>query len=463
MLAVGSSLTDARALVPELISRRVDRGADRAFLQILLRWAGRFSPGIARDGDNGFFLDATGCTHLFGGETAMLKQIAARLRQARLSARLAMSDTLGASWALARFSASDLPVIASGEQARALDPLPVEALRLEPDTVAALRHVGLRHIGDLRPLTRSALARRFGMELVLRLDQAGGLSGEAFNVQKPEPAYEARRRFAEPIGLVRDVMAALAGLLDTVCAHLERAGRGARRLRLTFQHCDHTESELEIGLGAALTDPARIAPLFAPKVEKLDAGFGIDALHLRVVHHEALPPRDAPVLPALSAADADRTGDAGWQDLLGRLGNRVGFERLHRFVPVESHWPEREFSTPPAVETVTMTPDFPGAGPDRPLILFRPEPVLVDRDKDEGRSHPPSSFRWRRQAHQVRRVRGPERIAPEWWRDSQGGRLGDEVRDYWHVQTANGPRLWLFRAHRQPEAPPAWFVQGVFA
>jgi protein ImuB len=33
------------------------------------------------------------------------------------------------------------------------------------------------------------------------------------------------------------------------------------------------------------------------------------------------------------------------------------------------------------------------------------------------------------------------------------------VRDYWRVQTAEGPRLWLFHT---PQAP-GWAVQGEFA
>ena len=66
-----------------------------------------------------------------------------------------------------------------------------------------------------------------------------------------------------------------------------------------------------------------------------------------------------------------------------------------------------------------------GAGPrpaaPRPLrLLFPPEELRVLYAVPEG---PPAQFVWRRLTHRVARFAGPERIAPEWWRDRPGARL----------------------------------------
>jgi protein ImuB len=55
------------------------------------------------------------------------------------------------------------------------------------------------------------------------------------------------------------------------------------------------------------------------------------------------------------------------------------------------------------------------------------------------------------------RATGPERIAPEWWFDDPNWRTG--LRDYWRIETCEGPRLWLF----QTPQLPGWYAQGEFA
>ena len=73
-------------------------------------------------------------------------------------------------------------------------------------------------------------------------------------------------------------------------------------------------------------------------------------------------------------------------------------------------------------------------------------------------SRSPTRFRWRARVHRVARAEGPERIAPEWWREA--GR----PRDYYRVECEAGRRLWLYRdGPHASDRPAAWFVQGVFA
>ena len=54
---------------------------------------------------------------------------------------------------------------------------------------------------------------------------------------------------------------------------------------------------------------------------------------------------------------------------------------------------------------------------------------------------PPARFIWRRQTHRVVRSGGPERIAPEWWREKSIVRL----RDYYNVEDSDGRRYWIYR------------------
>jgi len=97
---------------------------------------------------------------------------------------------------------------------------------------------------------------------------------------------------------------------------------------------------------------------------------------------------------------------------------------------------------------------------ERPIRLFdHPEEVRVLYAVPEG---PPAQFIWRRQTYRVARYAGPERIAPEWWKDSRGTRL----RDYFKVEDQTGRRVWLFREGLHEDGrggDPRWFVHGCFA
>ncbi|MCC7320955.1 MAG: DNA polymerase Y family protein [Rubellimicrobium sp.] len=445
-LSRGMPLADARAICPDLITRPADPQAESAMLAALMRWSGRYAPLVARDGADGIVADASGVPHLFGGEAEMLDDLAHRLTRGGFTARVALAGTRGAAHALARHGGGG--IIAPGALRTALAPLPVRALRIPGATVSGLSRVGLERIGDLLGLPRAALARRFGMDLLLRLDQALGEVDEPVAAEPDPPHFGVRLTLPEPIGLESDVMAALGRLLGRLCEQLAEHRRGAVRLGLEVRRVDGSPLVVEVGLARPLRDPARILALFARGVAGIDAGYGIDALRLRALVTEDLPPEQT-----VAGGPPVRAGDA-LADLVSRLGNRLGFDRVQRLAPARSLIPERSFLILPAAHSAPAV-FAPGRGRLRPPVLFPPEPVLAV----EG--HPPARFRWRRMRLSTLRAGGPERISPEWWLDDPEWRSG--LRDYWRIETHQGRRLWLFCTYRRDaRGTRDWFVQGEF-
>lgn len=445
----GMALADARAICPDLATRPADLVRDAAALARLRRWMVRYSPLVARDGADGLIADISGVPHLFGGEAALRDDLHARLERAGLTLSSAIAETRGAAWALARHSGGILP---EGGLRDGIAPLPVSALRIGHEVAEGLSRMGLRRIGDLVDLPRAPLARRFGPGIVLRLDQALGAQPEPVAPEAEMPQLSVRLTLPEPIGLEADVMAALSRLLERLCATLASHHRGARRLRLELHRVDHGTAQVEIGLARAMHDPERIAALFARGVAEVEPGFGIDALRLVAHVTEPLPPEQ------IGESQVIREGDA-LADLFSRLGNRLGFERVQRLLPATSIIPERSFLIAPAAYS-TAEPPPTRCGPDRPLIIFPPEPILTQGPSRPR--HPPARFTWRRMGFTTLRATGPERITPEWWFDDPAWRSG--LRDYWQIETQEGPRLWLFHT---PQAAARglqqWFAQGEFA
>ncbi|MFD1696828.1 Y-family DNA polymerase [Roseibium aestuarii] len=440
----GMAWADARAFCPDLTSEEADLSAEARFLAGLRRWALRYCPWVGLEEPDGLVLDITGSAHLHSGEDGMLADMRQRLMRAGLSVRLGLADTRGAAWALARHGEGIAP---AGKPLEALAPLPVAALRLEPETITSLQRLGLRTICDLEGTARAPLARRFGPQVLRRLDQALGRQPEQISPLSDPPHYGVRITLPEPVGLVDDVMALTGRLLDQLCDKLARYGEGARVLHLTLHRVDQAAHQIELRLARPVTEARRILPLFERSVSKVDAGFGIERLRLEAT--------------AVERVEAEQLGHgagpapSGLEDLLTRIGTRIGIENILRFEPVDTHIPERSFLLAPACSPV------PGRVPPashltwttlrpRPLRLFPPEPI------DGAGSRPPERFRWRRMSFSVGHATGPERIAPEWWTEDETWQSG--LRDYWRVSTRQGRRLWLFHTPQKP----GWFVQGEF-
>lgn len=433
----GMNVSDARAFCPDLQSRPAEPISDRRFLTALCRWATRYCPWVGIEGDDGLVMDITGSAHLAGGEAALMGDLRQRLGRIGLTVRIGLGDTRGAAWALARHGEG---VAMPGAALSALAPLSVAALRLEAETVTALQRLGLRSIGQLVDAARAPLARRFGPGLLMRLDQALGAQAEQISPQAEPPHYGVRLSLPEPIGLEADVMAGTERLLIRLCDKLARDGAGARALCLTLRRVDSQAQHVELRLARPLRDPARILPLFARGIGEVDAGYGIDRLRLEAIQVEPLPNEQ------ISHAGADKQGRL--DDLITRIGTRIGLENVLRFLPADSHIPERSFIIAPAAYSAPER--FPPSPRPRPLLMFPPEPIRATG------SRPPQHFQWRRMRLTTLRATGPERIAPEWWLHDEGWHSG--TRDYWRVETAQGRRLWLFHTPQNP----GWFVQGEF-
>ncbi len=115
------------------------------YLTGIAEWCIRYTPAVAIDAPDGLILDVTGCAHLWGGEKKYLTDIYKRLKDFGYDIRIAIADTIGAAWAIARFG-QDSVIIETGQQTAALLSLPPAALRLEPAIVERLEKLGLRQV-----------------------------------------------------------------------------------------------------------------------------------------------------------------------------------------------------------------------------------------------------------------------------------------------------------------------------
>jgi protein ImuB len=451
-ITAGARVVDMRAICPGLRVEYADIAGDRAALKRLSLWARRWCPWTVVDGENGLILDTTGADHLAGGEAAMLTEMEARFAVSGLTPQLAIAPTWGAAWALARYG-TVRAICHEGQVGAALGPLPAAALRLDGATLLLLRRLGLKTIASLAEVPRLSMARRFARHTLernpmLRLDQAMGRLSEPVASVEERPWIIAQARLPEPI---QDPTAYLPDLCASLCAQLLREGMGCRRLSLTVYRTDGEVSVLTAATAASSRDAEHLRRLFDDKLEKIKPGFGFDLITLEAVTIEPLHI----VQHRLDGAGED---DVELTQLIDRLVVRFGARAVKRPVLNASHVPERaeKWMNPLAV----VKNDAVATPKERPIRLLEPaEEIRVLYAVPEG---PPAQFMWRKQTRRVARYAGPERIAPEWWRDRPNTRL----RDYFKVEDQLGQRLWLYREGLHEDGrggDPRWFVHGMFA
>ncbi|MGD0419284.1 MAG: DUF6504 family protein [Xanthobacteraceae bacterium] len=507
-LALGEPLADARAKADLLQARAVDEAADDAALRRLALWATRYtptaSPWNAQNGADGFFLDIEGAAHLFGGEAKLLADLSSRLKYFGLPARFAIADTPGAAWALSRFHPAPCTVLPSGEEARALKPLPIEALRLSPETCTTLRRLGFKSVGTLLDKPRAPFAARFPAELLRCLDQALGRRDEPLVPIVAPPVYHCLRYLLEPIITQEAVIALANRLMHTLVHVLTRDDVGARALRLCLYRVDGAVETVDIGLTLPTRNVAHVARLIDLKLDALvamqRAGFGFEAVGLAVTRVEPIPARQSelnidrhPEVRAQRASKGDGPNasagilrgprharapqDEGdmerYAALIDTLRQRLGPQSVRRFAAIASHLPERAEVLLPVNGEVPASWPAPEQETEktRPLLLLpHAEPTEVTALVPDG---PPRRFRWRGVTYEIAGAQGPQRIASEWWRKplpyppplAGEGKGGGPTRDYYLVEDADGRRFWLYREglYERETTLARWFVHGLFA
>ncbi len=276
--------------------------------------------------------------------------------------------------------------------------------------------------------------------------------------------------------------AALDHLLVDICARLETAHNGARRLELAAFRTDGTVARAAVGTSRPTRTPGHLRRLFGEKLDSLDPGFGIEVMTLGALVVNPLPPAQARIGLDTEAARAESLAQ-----LVDRLGNRLGGNAVVHLVPHPSHIPERACREMPAMMWFAAPPSpHPSPGgrgrraeaagegktadiedhrsrQPRPVnLLVSPEPIEVVAPVPDG---PPALFRWRRTRYLIARAEGPERIGPEWWLadGGHGAEALSRIRDYYRVEDNDGLRFWIYReGYFRPDRPPRWYLHGMF-
>ncbi|RZK83170.1 MAG: DNA polymerase Y family protein [Pedobacter sp.] len=444
----GMPLADANAIVPGLEVVPYAQDQEKKLLNALGEWCIRYSPQVAVDLPEGLLLDISGCAHLWGGEREYLKEIVTRLISKGYQARGAMADTVGAAWAVARYGKVK-PIIESGGQAEALLTLPPVALRLEQVVLDRLHKLGFITISSFMKTSRSALRRRFGTNFLLRLDQALGNEDEPLQLLQPIEPYNVRLSCIDPIRTREGIEIAINKLLEDLCKRLSADGKGLMLAILKCYRVDGQMVQIQIGSNKATHHAIRLYKLFELKIEQIKPKLGIELFTLEAPKVEDVDTEQE----FLWMPEECGLEDKGLAELLDTVANKIGADKIHRYLPQERHWPEQ------SIKLASSLKDKPATlwRKDRlrpSLLLPRPERIEVTSILPDN---PPMVFVYKGVRHEVKKADDAERIERAWWEDK------GQHRDYYVVEDEQGRRYWVFRSGHYDDERVAWYLHGFFA
>lgn len=444
----GMVVADARAILSSLEVLDDQPDLSKKLLTGIAEWCIRFTPAVAIDEPDGLLLDATGCTHLWGGDKQYLGDLAKRLKDFGYDIRMSIADTIGAAWAMARFGKGSL-IVEPVKHSLALLALPAPSLRIDAAIAERLQKLGLREIADFIQMPRPSLRRRFGEQLLQRLSQALGEVEEWIIPLQPLEPFHARLPCLEPIVTATGIEIALERLLDIICVRLQQEQKGLRGACFKGYRLDGKIECLEIGTNRPSSNAKHLFKLFENKIDTVEPALGIELFTLDALKTENLSPVPTTLWESTSGLE-----DVELAELLDRIEVKIGANHIHRYIPDEHYWPERSFKPAASINEKPLTP-WKTERP-RPLqMLGKPQQIEVTAPIPD---YPPMMFRYKGKLHKIMKADGPERIEQEWW--LQEG----QHRDYYSVEDEEGKRYWLFRSgHYDAEKSYQWFMHGFFA
>jgi protein ImuB len=336
----GIPLGSAHRLAPEATFLDLAPDADRDVVEAACERLAAFSPGIAGTSDvadpafGRLAIHVDGLTRLWGPEEILVARIVTALAPILPGApRAGIAGTSFAATVAAAHAAEDgNPVLVPpGDDERFLAPFPARLLTRDPEIRSRLARFGLRTIGSVAELPRSAVVARFGDEGARLHARARGEETDRFRPRRTPERMALALPLDPPVEDLEAVRFVLRRLSATLADQLAARGRAAGVARLVAT-CDPAfarrgtspEVRIEQRLPEPTADAEAIERLLFARMEKVPPSAAVARLELELAMVEPAAGQQLPLFTPQAARDAR----LGWQ--LARLAIAFGMDRVRR-------------------------------------------------------------------------------------------------------------------------------------
>lgn len=404
--------------------------------EVLVVLARSFTPRVEVVTAGTVLLDLGGFGRVWPTPESLGRAIVDAAAEQRLALAAALAWTRRTALLVAR-ARPGLTVVAAGEEAAALAPLPLTTLGLDDDRRLLLERWGLSTLGDLQALPAKGLSERFGPDGPRWRREARGEDDAPLRATPLPESFACALELDWPVDGLEPLSFFLARVLEPLCATLVSRSRRAASMTLDLGLVDGRRHRRTLKPAAPSADPRTWRTLL-----RLDL--------------ETNPPKDAVQSVAVAAEptlaravqfsllDPAQPSPEKMAETLARLhewtaAGRAGAPRL-----IDSHRPGafvmETFDPRPFVPKLTASASLRVA-----LRVFRPPlPARVELAGGAPAFVSATGLRG-----VVSERAGPWRASGDWWDVAWS-------REEWDVRLAGGGLYRVFRDRLRE----AWFVEG---
>jgi protein ImuB len=347
----GIPLGSAHRLAPEAAFLDPEPEADAAAVEAAFETLARFSPGLAGTTDQAdpafglIEIQADGLDRLWGPEPLLVARLVEALAGGMPGApRPGIAGTrFTATVAAGHATPAEPRIVEPDGDARFLAQLPSSLLSPDPDVRARLARFGLRRIGAVADLPRSALVARFGEEGERLHARARGQELEPFRPRRASERLVLALPIDPPVAETESLRFVLHRLAATLAAQVAARGMAAARahLRLTLDLAFATpgtpgELVVEQRFPEPTAEAEAIERLLHARLERTPPPAPVERLELELA---GIEPAVGQQLP-LFVPQAARNSRLGWQ--LARLVLTFGEDRIRRVAVTDPDAPLAE-------------------------------------------------------------------------------------------------------------------------
>lgn len=440
----GITPATARALCEQIAFFERDPILEASTLQRIACSCYGFTPAINTAPPDWLLLEIGNSLKLFGGLQALLTRLKHHIGDQHFSYRFGLAPTPKAAQLLSQLPrlqklrlincfdslTGELNQSSQSSQANQLaallQTLPLPQLLCDAKLQKQFLASGFTQLGDLLPLPRAALGRRFGKEFLIYLQQVSG------ELADPQPMLALPPEFDDTLELTDAITSAdmlafpMNRMLIALCGYLQGRQLHCQQLTWHLHLTDNSRQQLELAFSRPQNQLDHFLTLTRLKLENLRFTAPVDTLRLQVTKLHLAMPQENDLFGNSSDQHLNRPAAS---DLLDRLTTRLGSAAVHALAVADSHIPEQAWQR---AGQSRLQDDLQTSAPPRPLWLLS-EPATIQP-----------------QQH-LQLLQGPERIEGNWWQQPV-------CRDYYIARHRNGMRYWVY----QDRTTQHWFVHGAF-
>ncbi len=202
--------------------------------QALVDCAHYFTPRVEDTALDTTTLDLNGLYELWGSPRAMAQKLFRAADKLGLEAHVAVASNPDAAMHAAK-AAAGITVIATGEEQKKLESLPLHILSPSEEIGTTLDRWGLETFGDLSRLPQIEIAERLGQEGVGLWQMARGETTRLLRVLEEKLHFKESIELEDSIDSTEPLTFILSRLLNQLCQRLTARNRTTNALRLTLK------------------------------------------------------------------------------------------------------------------------------------------------------------------------------------------------------------------------------------